>query len=324
MMSPSSPPMNAVEIEDLSHVYPAGRKAAPNRPVLSGIRFSVHAGEIFGLLGPNGGGKTTLFRILSTGLVPTSGKARLFGSDVVADPAAVRRRIGVVFQNPSLDKKLTVRENLLHHGHLYGLKGSPLQERIEEQLRHLSLTDRADDFVEHLSGGLQRRVEIAKGLLHHPQLLIMDEPSTGLDPGARRDMWDYLFELKKGGITVLLTTHLMEEGEKCDRLAILNLGHLVAIGTPAALKSKIGGDVISIQTPQSTLLCEQLRQKFGGTPVALDGTVRIERQEGHKFIPQLVESFPGLIEAVTVGKPTLEDVFIHETGHEFWRPGSEN
>lgn len=308
--------MLAVEIQGLNHTYPASR-SSDARTVLKGLDIAIQPGEIFGLLGPNGGGKTTLFRILSTGMRASGGRASIFGIDVKADPAGARRKIGVVFQNPSLDKKLTLLENIIHQGHLYGLVGDDLRQRATRLLMQLSLQDRKDDYVEHLSGGLQRRGEIAKGLLHKPELLLMDEPSTGLDPGARREMWDLLFALKRDGVTILLTTHLMEEGDKCDRLAILNQGQLVALGTPDQLKRRIGGDVVTIQTKEAPALAEKIRQKFGGNPVALDSTVRIEIQEGHKFIPPLVEAFPGMIEAVTVGKPTLEDVFVHETGKRF-------
>jgi ABC-2 type transport system ATP-binding protein len=306
--------MNAIEIINLHHTYPPARRADSPRTVLTNLNLTIQSGEIFGLLGPNGGGKTTLFRILSTMLIPTSGHTRIFGLDVQQSSHDVRRKIGVVFQNPSLDKKLTLMENLLHQGRLYGVVGQTLTLRAKDLLARLGIESRADDFVEHLSGGLQRRGEIAKGLLHRPALLLMDEPSTGLDPGARRDMWTYLLELKKEGVTILLTTHLMEEGERCDRLAILHKGHVVSMGTPLELTSKIGGDVISIQTANPTELSAQIKEKLNETSIVLDGTVRIEKSDGHKYIPHLVESFPGLIQAITVGKPTLEDVFIQQTG----------
>jgi ABC-2 type transport system ATP-binding protein len=186
-------------------------------------------------------------------------------------------------------------------------------------LERVRLIDRAHDLVEVLSGGLRRRVELAKGLLHRPGLLLLDEPSTGLDPGARRDLWDYLKELKsREKMTMVVTTHLMEEAEKCDRVAILSKGELVAIGTPAALKSQIGGDIIAIETADPAALSRDIQKKFGGQPKVVDGVVRLEREKGHEFIPQLVGAFPGLITSVTLGKPTLEDVFIRQTGHRFW------
>lgn len=305
--------MNAVETQNLRHVFAGAGGAAP-RAALNGVSFVVPSGEVFGLLGPNGGGKTTLFRILSTSLEPSEGRALVLGLDVVKSAAEVRRKIGVVFQHPSLDKKLTVTENLLHQGHLYGLRGAGLSGRIDELLARFRLTERARDRVEALSGGLMRRVEIAKGLLHTPALLILDEPSTGLDPGARRDVWEYLSELRKDGVTILLTTHLMEEAEQCDRLAIVNGGRLVAHGTPAGLKSLIGGDIITVQSPNAPELARKIQETLGLDVQLMDGALRLEKQNGHSFIPELVESFPGLVSSVSLGKPTLEDVFIHLTG----------
>ena len=305
-------PPAAIEITSLSHSY-------DSRPALRDVSFSVAPGEIFGLLGPNGGGKTTLFRILTTLLEPTAGRARVFGCDVVEEPLAVRRRIGVVFQAPGLDRKLTVAENLRHQGHLYGLRGQELQQRAEAMLARLGLAERSGDRVEALSGGLRRRVELAKGLLHRPELLLLDEPSTGLDTGARRDLRLYLRQLRDtDGVTVFLTTHLLDEAEACDRLAILDQGRLVALGSPDALKKKIGGDVLILDAPEPEKLRDAIQARFGGAPAVVGGRVRLERPAAHKFVTDLVEAFPGQIEAVTVAKPTLEDVFIRETGHRFW------
>ena len=216
----------AVKVQDLVYRY-------GERDALKGISFFVEPGEVFGLLGPNGGGKTTLFRILSTLLLPADGQAQVFGIDVAKDPLGVRRQIGVVFQNQSLDRRLTAAENLVHQGHLYGLRGSILRDRIDRVVDRVGLTDRRNSVVETLSGGMRRRLELAKGLLHRPRLLLLDEPSTGVDPGARRDFWDYLQLLRREeGVTILLTTHLLDEADKCDRLAILDEGSLVAEGTP--------------------------------------------------------------------------------------------
>ena len=311
--------MNVIVVDNLAHTYPAKRPSKIARQALKGISFSVGEGEIFGLLGPNGGGKTTTFHILSTFFAPTGGQATVFGHNVATEAAQVRERLGVVFQNPSLDKKLTVWENLWHQGHLYGLRGQDLEQRMKSMLERVRLMDRAHDLVEVLSGGLRRRVELAKGLLHRPGLLLLDEPSTGLDPGARRDLWDYLKELKsREKMTMVVTTHLMEEAEKCDRVAILNNGELVAIGTPEALKSQIGGDIIAIETSDPEALSRDIQKKFGGSPKVVDGVVRLEHEKGHEFIPQLVGAFPGLMASITLGKPTLEDVFIRQTGHRFW------
>jgi ABC-2 type transport system ATP-binding protein len=314
--------MDAVAVQNLTHTYPATRASKTPREALRGVSFAVKPAEIFGLLGPNGGGKTTTFHILSTALRPTGGQAQIFGIDAIKAPHRVRQQIGVVFQLPSLDKKLTVRENIWHQGHLYGLSGGELTQRLRHVLERVGLWDRRQDRVEVLSGGLQRRVELAKGLLHKPGLLILDEPTTGLDPGARRDLWDYLKELQKEErMTILMTTHLMEDAEQCDRIAILNEGSLVALGTPSELKREIGGDVITVETPDPQSLARQTESKFGAVVQIVDHLVRIERQQGHEFIPLLVSSFHGLITSITLGKPTLEDVFMRKTGHRFWSEG---
>ena len=228
-----------ISVQNLVHRY-------ENRTALNGVSFDVRPAELFGLLGPNGSGKTTLFRILSTLMIPSAGRAVIMGCDAAQEPARLRRQIGVVFQAQSVDLKLTAYENLWHQGHLYGLRGSALKKRITEILSRVGLADRAKELVETFSGGMQRRIELAKGLLHHPGVLLLDEPTTGLDPGARRDLWQYLQMLRdEEHVSVLVTTHLMEEAERCDRLAIMNEGNLVALGTPAELKSEIGGDVVS-------------------------------------------------------------------------------
>jgi ABC-2 type transport system ATP-binding protein len=294
--------------DNLSHQYGA-------RAALSNVSFEVKAGEIFGLLGPNGGGKSTLFRILSTMMLPTSGRAELAGHDVARDPAAVRRSIGVVFQTQSLDKALTVAENLQAQGHLHGLSGARLRERIDQVIERLGLADRRKDLVETLSGGLKRRVEIAKGLLHRPVVLLMDEASTGLDPGARRDLWQYVEELRsREGVTILLTTHILDEADRCDRLALLHQGHIVAEGTPAQLRSRIGGDVVVLEAADLASLARQIEIRFGLQPVVMDGELRVEIANGHRFITEVVEAFPGAIDSVGLHKPTLEDVFVRETG----------
>ena len=294
--------------ENLSHQY-------GSRLALSNVNFEVKAGEIFGLLGPNGGGKSTLFRILSTMMAPTGGRAEVAGHDVARDPAAVRRSIGVVFQTQSLDKALTVAENLRAQGHLYGLSGPKLRDRIAQVLDRLSLADRRNDIVETLSGGLKRRVEIAKGLLHRPVVLLMDEASTGLDPGARRELWQYVEELRsREGVTILLTTHILDEADRCDRLALLHQGRVVAEGTPAHLRSRIGGDVVVLETADVADLARRIETRFGLQPSVVDGVLRVEIANGHRFITEVVEAFPGAIDSVGLHKPTLEDVFIRETG----------
>jgi len=304
-----------VEVASLTHRY-------GDRVALEGVTLNVDRGAIFALLGPNGSGKTTLFKILTTLLRPTSGTARVAGRDVVAERDRVRGRIGIVFQKPSLDGKLTVLENLTHQGHLYGLWGRELRRRGEEVLEQFCLTDRASDRVETLSGGLQRRVELAKGLLHKPEVLILDEPSTGLDPGARADLMAHLRELRdRHGVTSLLTTHLMDDADRCDCVGILDGGRLVTLGTPAALKTTIGKDVVTINGGNPASLAARANEKFVCKAEVVDGSVRIERERGHEFVPQLIEAFPGEIDSVTVGKPTLDDVFLRQTGHRLWMGG---
>jgi len=297
-----------------------------SRTALGGVSFDVRPAEIFGLLGPNGSGKTTLFRILSTLMKPTAGRAIIMGYDAAKDAAALRRQIGVVFQAQSVDEKLTAYENLWHQGHLYGLHGAALKKRIAEILGRVGLADRANELVETFSGGMSRRVELAKGLLHHPSVLLLDEPTTGLDPGARRDLWQYLKLLRDDErVSVLVTTHLMEEAERCDRLAIFNEGKLVALGTPADLRNEIGGDVILLEVSgDPAQLAQRIQSRFSVAAAVLGGRIRIEMEQGHRFITAVVEAFPGEIQSVSVSKPTLEDVFIDRTGHRFWSEPPES
>jgi ABC-2 type transport system ATP-binding protein len=306
---PDSP---ALVVDSVSHRY-------GDREALRGVSFEVPPAQIFGLLGPNGGGKTTLFRILATLMLPTSGTVRVCGDDVRQRPAAVRRHIGVVFQSPALDDRLSVRENLVHHGHLYGLAGRRLHARIAAALDALSIVDRGADLVAGLSGGLKRRVEIAKALLPEPRVLLLDEPSTGLDPGARLELWEAVDTLRtRTGATVAMTTHLMDEAARCDRVGILHQGRLVAIGTPAELTGTIGGDVLWI-TPAGAVadLRRDIAGRFEVHADVVDGRVRLELPHGHEFVTDVIEAFPGRIQAVTFSRPTLEDVFVHHTGTLF-------
>jgi ABC-2 type transport system ATP-binding protein len=305
--------MPVVDVQNLSHTYPGGRLA------LDGLTLSVGAGEIFGILGPNGSGKTTLFRVLSTLLPTARGHARILGHDVAEQRDLVRREIGVVFQSPSLDKQLTAEENLVHQGHLYGIRGEELRRRVAEALDSVSLGERSRERVGTFSGGMRRRVELAKGLLHRPRVLLMDEPSTGLDPAARIDLWRQLRAIsdKPDGVTVLLTTHLMEEAEHCTRLAVMDRGRLLACDTPAALKQRIGGDVISMTSPEPEKLQSALLERLGAEAGRVDRAVRLERDRGHEWVPRIIEAAPGLVDSISVGKPTLEDVFIRLTGQRF-------
>jgi ABC-2 type transport system ATP-binding protein len=297
-----------IQVENLIHQY-------GDRVALAKISFEVRQGEIFGLLGPNGGGKSTLFRILATMMLPTAGRAVIAGHDVVREPAAVRRKVGVVFQTQSLDKALTVEENLRAQGHLHGLSGATLRDRMDFVMDRLGLKERRRDLVETLSGGLRRRVEIAKALLHRPQVLLMDEASTGLDPAARRDLSRHVETLRREeGVTILLTTHILEEADHCDRLILLHQGRIVAQGSPGELRSSIGGDVVVLEAADPTALAAAIAQRFGIQPTSQNGHVRIEIPNGHRFITEVVEAFPGAIDSVGLHKPTLEDVFVRETG----------
>ena len=297
-----------IEVKNLTHRY-------GDRVALSNVSFEVKKSEIFGLLGPNGGGKSTLFRILSTMMVPTEGKATIAGFDVVRDPGAVRRHVGVVFQTQSLDKALTVEENLRAQGHLHGLSGAVLRERMEAAMQRLGLLDRRKDLVDTLSGGLRRRVEIAKALLHRPQVLLMDEASSGLDPAARRDVSRHVETLRQTeGVTILLTTHILEEADRCDRLVLLHQGNIVAQGTPDELRSSIGGDVVVLTSDDAAALAAKIGERFHLTAAAREDEVRVEIENGHRFIAEVVEAFPGAVSSVGLHKPTLEDVFVRQTG----------
>ena len=302
----------AITIAGLTHRY-------GDREALHGIDLEIGRGEIFGVLGPNGGGKTTLFKVLATLTPPQAGTVTIFDEDAGRVPERVRRRLGVVFQHPALDAKLTVLENLRCHAALYGLGSAEGRGRAAMLLERLGLTDRTGDLVETLSGGLARRVELAKGLLHAPDLVLLDEPSTGLDPGARRDFFEYLMQLRdREGLTVVLTTHHMEEAERCDRVGFMHQGNLVAVGAPGDLKAEIGGDVVVIEAADAERMRGRIQQRFGCEPRLVDGVLRIELPRGHEFVREVVEAFPGDIRSVTFGKPTLEDVFVHLTGERFW------
>ena len=331
----------AIEVQGLTHVYPTSKKTpkprrgqntptieahtpTSKRRALDNVSFEVHPGEIFGVLGPNGGGKTTLFRILSTLLRPSQGRVHIAGYDVVSQPQLVRQQLGVVFQMPSLDVKLSAWENLQHQGRLYGLQGADLRQRIGQLLEIVGLSDQRDERVESFSGGMRRRVELAKALLHDPPLLLLDEPSTGLDVAARRDLWRHLETLCSGqGTTVVLTTHLMDEADHCDRLAILSEGQLVAINTPGNLKARIGGDIVTIETTPEQIdgLRQDITTRFGPWPdntelAIIDGKLRLEKTGGADFVATLTEAFSDKINSITVGRPTLEDVFMNLTGRK--------
>ena len=302
----------AIDISDVRHLY-------GDRTALAGVTFDIRVGEAFALLGPNGSGKTTLFKLLCTLQPLQSGTITVFGHDVLQEPAAVRSTLGVTFQSPSLDKKLRVDENLHCHGRLYGLAGKKLRMRIDEVLDQFAVGDRRGDIVESLSGGLQRRVELAKCVMHQPKVLLLDEPSAGLDPSARAELWCVLDSAKMSGVTVVVTTHLLEEAHRADRIAIIDEGQLAAIDTPAALQSEIGGDIITLRTENPQRLAEVITAALSIQAIPLDGTVRVDAggEGGSELAVRLYADFRDRIDELAIGKPTLEDVFIARTGKRF-------
>jgi ABC-2 type transport system ATP-binding protein len=303
---------SAIHAQHVTHRY-------GERMAVDDLSLDIAEGELFAFLGPNGSGKTTLFRVLSTLIQLQQGEISILGHDLRGETTAIRRQLGVVFQAPSLDKKLTVGENLTHQGRLYGLSSGELAARKSELVAAVGLTDRVHDRVETLSGGMRRRVELAKSMLHRPRLLLLDEPSTGLDPGARIDLWKYLKQVReRDGVTIVLTTHLLDEADRADRIAIMHNGRLAALGQPDALRAAVGGDAITIQTERPDQLAASIAQRFTVQPSVIDGAVRFEQHDGHQWIARLVEAFPAEIQAITLGKPTLEDVFIARTGHRFF------
>jgi ABC-2 type transport system ATP-binding protein len=298
----------AVEISNLSHSY-------GERPALHNVSLFIEPGRLFGLLGPNGGGKTTLFRILSTLLRPSSGTASVFGYDTASQPNEIRQRLGVIFQHTALDNELTVLENLNFHGALYGLSGAKLRERIGELLRSFDLEERAQDRVKTLSGGLQRRADLIRALLHRPPLLLLDEPTTGLDPAARHAFWQLLSGIRRAeGTTMLMATHLMDEAEACDMVGIIDQGRIVATGAPAALKQEMGEEALWIEAEHPEVLRDLIHTRFGLEAVLVYRSLQITHPAAHTLLPSLYEAFGERITSVTVRKPTLEDVFMTRTG----------
>lgn len=309
----------ALSVRGLRYEYPSSGKGRPARPALRGISFEVKAGDFHCVLGPNGSGKSTLFRILSTASLPPPGVVSIFGRDIGADdPGPVRSSIGVVFQNPALDKKLTVTENLGCHGKLYGLPSRLIAERSAELLGRLSLADRASDPVGTLSGGLQRRVELAKALLHRPQLLLMDEPTTGLDPSARIEFLALLRSYRReAGTTIVYTTHILDEAEECDSLLILDRGAIVAYGTPSALRAEVGRELIILKARDPGALVSALSSRYPLPVYRADDTVRVECDDAPTLLPELLRAFGGDVDMVQVSRPSIEDVYIKKTGHLF-------
>ena len=281
------------------------------------ISFTVRRGEIFGFLGPNGAGKTTTINMLCTLLKPTSGRATLDGCDVVADRERVRESIGLVFQDPSLDDRLTARENLEFHAYAYRVPKAERGARIREVLEMVELMDREKDRVQTFSGGMKRRLEIARGLLHYPKVLFLDEPTIGLDPQTRNSIWAYIQDLKKRhDITIFLTTHYMDEAENCDRIAIIDYGEIIALDAPEGLKSEVGGDVVKLVTEDDAEAERVLMRDFGVSMIQDRDCLCFEVESGERFIPRFIRDFPLAVNSISLRRPTLDDVFLKLTGRE--------
>ena len=283
------------------------------------ISFDIRQGEIFGLLGPNGAGKTTTLAMLSTMLKPTSGSATVNGMDIEHNEDGVRKSIGIVFQDQSLDEELTAWENMDFHGRLYRIPSELRRQRIDELLKLVELGDRKNDIVKTFSGGMRRRLEIARGLLHHPVVLFLDEPTLGLDPQTRNHLWQYIADLNtKHGITIILTTHYMEEADRlCNRIAIIDNGMIIALDTPANLKDGIGGDVVTIRSPSPTAIVEVLKEPWVSRIEYHDNQVTISLQSAEQHVSTIVTLLNQnqiSIDSISIHKPTLEDVFLSFTG----------
>lgn len=305
--------MPAIAAHQLSKRYGA-------RLVVDRIDLSVASGEVFGFLGSNGVGKSTTIKMLCTLVAPTGGTAHVAGYDITRCRDEVRRKIGIVFQESTLDPYLTVRQNLRLHAQLFGIPRRLVSARVAELLAMLELEEFAADKVKVLSGGIRRRAEIARGLLHLPRVLFLDEPTTGLDPHARSVTWSQLDRIRRErDITIFLTTHYMDEAEHCDRIAIMNAGRIVAQDTPAALKSAIGADQIQLSTQETAKVVGTLRREFDIEATAHDGNVTFEVADGAEFLPALLTSLRASIRSVNVARPTLDDVFLLHTGHRIHR-----
>jgi ABC-2 type transport system ATP-binding protein len=280
-----------------------------------GIEFEVHSGEIFGFLGPNGAGKSTTINMLCTLVRPSGGAARVAGHDVVSERDEVRRNIGLVFQDTTLDGYLTAEQNLRLHAELYGVPREAVRPRMEQVMEMVGLWDRRDSLVNTFSGGMKRRLEIARGLLHSPRVLFLDEPTVGLDPQTRSSIWSYIRELKATeDITIFLTTHYMDEAEYCDRIAIMDQGEIIVLDTPAALKASVGKDRIQIQTGDDAAAMAALQERFGIESKVVEGMVTFGVAEGEHFVPRLFAELGQQILSVNVSRPSLDDVFMSYTG----------
>jgi len=306
-VSTSTPPL--LHIQGLTRRF-------RDRVAVDGLSLSVRPGEILGLLGPNGAGKSTTFQMLAGLMAPDAGRVTFAGRELSLSDPALRRQLGIIFQRGSLDDLLTARENLALGARLYGLTGERARARVESMLALIGLSERGDERVGTWSGGMRRRLELARALVHQPRVVLMDEPTQGLDEAAFRTFWAHLKRLRDAeGLTVLLTTHRADEAEVCDRLAVLDAGRLVACDTPAALAARMGGDILSLETSDAEALAREAREKLGLDARVVDGRVLVEVEQGHTWVPRVVEAFPGgRLSSVSLRRPTLADVFLQLTG----------
>jgi ABC-2 type transport system ATP-binding protein len=301
-----------VQVRDLVKQYGSGKSAFV---AVKGVSFEVHPGEVFGFLGPNGAGKTTTISVLCTLLRPTHGTVKINGYDIVHQANEVRRSIGLIFQDPTLDNQLTAQENLDFHAFAYDVPSQQAHERGDALLKLLDLWERRHDQTKMFSGGMKRRLEIVRGLLHHPRVLFLDEPTQGLDPQTRSLIWQYLLGLRQSdGVTLFMTTHYMDEAEYCDRIAIIDHGEIVALDTPANLKAMVGGDVVVVRTTDNALAIREIEQRWGYTATGIGPELRLEVERGDEFVPELVRGITPRVEAISVNRPTLDDVFMKLTG----------
>lgn len=313
--------MNIIEVVNLSKNFKTKKGFIT---AVKDVSFNVKRGELFGFLGPNGAGKTTTINILCTLLAPTSGRAALNSYDIVSNPNEVRQSIGLVFQDPSLDERLTARENLEFHAMLYNVSKSLRNDRIKYVLKMVELYERKDDMVNTFSGGMKRRLEIARGLLHYPKVLFLDEPTLGLDPQTRSHIWEYIHQLrKKEDITIFLTTHYMAEAENCDRVAIIDYGEIIAVDSPDNLKKQIGGDVVSLVAEEKAMAKKSIEKEYGVSVMEDDGKLYFEVKEGETFLPKFIKKADFKILSISLRRPTLEDVFLKLTGRHIREEAAE-
>ncbi|HEX3045658.1 MAG TPA: ATP-binding cassette domain-containing protein [Bacillota bacterium] len=304
--------MAMIEVEDLTHYFPGSLE-----PAVDGVSFEVERGKIFGLLGPNGAGKSTIINILTTFLQAGAGLVKINGYDAKVKPAWIREMIGVIFQDSTLDERLTAYENLYFHAKLYHVPTRELKSRIQKALEWVNLAERQHEIIMRYSGGMKRRLEIARGILHQPEVLFLDEPTIGLDPQTRKQIWDFVLGMReKNGLTTFLTTHYLEEAEICNQVAIIDHGKVIAMDTPANLKQSIGGAVITLRSENTAAVCRIIQESFKVEVSFEDDELRVLAPNDAAFLPRLFDKLNGKISAVDVKKTSLEDVFIRLTGRE--------